>query len=525
MRGNQSNPRGWQSADSRSPGFIALAVSLGFAVLVLRTAWLSDDAFITLRTVDHFVHGRGLVWNLGERVQVFTHPLWMFFLSGLYWGTGDAQMTLFGAGFVATAAFLGVLVKSCGAHRWTLVVVLLIACGSKALVEYSTSGLENPLTHLLVAATYLVHLGSKAPHERLGRVTFLSSLVALNRLDAVLLVAPAVAWDAWRSLPSLGARTVLVRIGLGLSLFLLWECFSVVYYGVPFPNTAYAKLTTGLDRSWYLQQGLAFWWETARVDPVTVLGVFLGMAVAWKSKMPSVFAALALHAVYVVWIGGDFMVGRFLTPELALALVALGYGLRLGARLGPAMATVGLFACLGLGLLQPYSPIAAGLDYPGSSDFKWELASGVNDERAYYFPFTGLLRNHDTKGVALHPWARAGRAAGERVLAGGADASPTVRKTIGFYGYYAAPELHVIDPLALSDALLARMPVAEHLAFWIGHFPREIPDGYLESLRTGENRITDPQTAELYGTIKTVIRGPLWSRERWRAIWKLNARF
>jgi arabinofuranosyltransferase len=48
---------------------------LAYAVVLVRTAWMCDDAFITLRTVDNFVQGYGLVWNVGERVQVYTHPL------------------------------------------------------------------------------------------------------------------------------------------------------------------------------------------------------------------------------------------------------------------------------------------------------------------------------------------------------------------------------------------------------------------------------------------------------------------
>ena len=54
------------------------------AAQVLRLAWLSDDAYITLRSVENFTHGYGAVYNVGERVQSFTHPLWMLLLSGVY---------------------------------------------------------------------------------------------------------------------------------------------------------------------------------------------------------------------------------------------------------------------------------------------------------------------------------------------------------------------------------------------------------------------------------------------------------
>src|SRR5262245_41645901 len=50
------------------------------AVVMIRNTWVGDDAFITLRVVDNFLRGLGLVWNGGERVQVFTSPLWTLLL-------------------------------------------------------------------------------------------------------------------------------------------------------------------------------------------------------------------------------------------------------------------------------------------------------------------------------------------------------------------------------------------------------------------------------------------------------------
>lgn len=52
-----------------------LAVS-AFVLVVLRRGWMCDDAFITMRAVDNLIHGRGFVYNAGERVLGFTNPLW-----------------------------------------------------------------------------------------------------------------------------------------------------------------------------------------------------------------------------------------------------------------------------------------------------------------------------------------------------------------------------------------------------------------------------------------------------------------
>ncbi len=68
-----------------------LCLAVGTA-LVLRYAWLMDDAYIYFRYVDNAVFlGHGLVYNAGEHVEGFSSPLWTLLLlalrtSGLdYW--------------------------------------------------------------------------------------------------------------------------------------------------------------------------------------------------------------------------------------------------------------------------------------------------------------------------------------------------------------------------------------------------------------------------------------------------------
>ena len=55
-----------------------------FALVLVRNAWMADDAFITLRTIDQFLRGQGLGFNFGERVQAYTHPLWLWVLLPAY---------------------------------------------------------------------------------------------------------------------------------------------------------------------------------------------------------------------------------------------------------------------------------------------------------------------------------------------------------------------------------------------------------------------------------------------------------
>jgi arabinofuranosyltransferase len=88
-------------------------------------------------------------------------------------------------------------------------------------------------------------------------------------------------------------------------------------------------------------------------------------------------------------------------------------------------------------------------------------------------------------------------------------------------GYVLGRGYHIIDPLALGDPLLARLPARPR---WrIGHYERTLPDGYFESVLTDSNRIEDPAIAAYYDTIREVTRGPLFTKRRWKAIVALNA--
>ena len=95
-------------------------------------------------------------------------------------------------------------------------------------------------------------------------------------------------------------------------------------------------------------------------------------------------------------------------------------------------------------------------------------------------------------------------------------------ENIGFMGYYAVPGVYLLDTYALGDPLLARLPIPDPLHWRIGHFERALPGGYLETLRSGNNCIEDPDLALYYDKLRLITRGPLWSRERLLTIWKMN---
>jgi arabinofuranosyltransferase len=483
-------------------------LALLFAAVVLRTAWVADDAFITFRTVTNALDGYGLRWNVAERVQTYTHPLWMLLLLAATAVTHNPYLSALGLSFVLTACTAGLVLTIARWRPAPSAFALLAMIWSSAFVDYSTSGLENTLSHALLA---LLLAAVSTPTERPASAVQRGTLVALigtTRLDLLLLAGPLALTSLRRP-----GRT-LPAFALGFWPLLAWEAFSIAYYGVPFPNTAYAKLATGIPRPELVHQGFVYLLDSLNRDPVTLFIILAAIAVQLSSAtVSSVTAgvALLLYLAYVVRIGGDFMAGRFLTAPF---VIALGLLVRSAWPVPAALQTAPVMAVLAFGLAAP-GPLPKLLfgGFPQPMDMIW-APSGIADERRYYFPRTALVTRHR---IRTEPDPE------EWVIAGLRAQHPTtvVWNTVGMPGYVLGRERHIIDPLGLGDPLLARLPATPR---WrIGHYQRTLPAGYVESVRTGSNRLEDPRLAAYYDVIREVTRGPLFTRRRWKAILELNA--
>ena len=492
-------------------------LSVGLAVLavsLIRTAWVSDDAYITFRTVDNVLNGYGLVWNVGERVQSFTHPLWLALFTPAYAITGEPYFTAMALGAACTFAAVLVMARRLAVTPWHLIPCFAALLSSKAFIDYSTSGLENPLTHLLLVV-FLWRWWEEPPGERrLGRLSFVASLCLLNRMDLAPLIGPAVAVEAWRA----GPRRAIGPVLVGMSLFLAWELYSLVYYGSLVPNTAYAKLGTGFPASWSYAHGLAYVRRTLVADPVTLPLIALSaLAILhrWRRDWPLVAGVLLLVA-YVVRIGGDFMMGRFFAAPFVWSVTLLARAPWAGSR-RPALA-VGA-AVVALGLAAQWEPaLLSGYAYSrlnnlahgdSSAEPRDKLAyvrvDDVTDERRFY-ELSALLRQQPGQ---LRPYPRAA----EEGLAMRAAVPPVVVfGYVGYRGYFAGPGVHIIDSFGLADPLLARLPARADS--YPGHYQRDVPEGYVETIATGANHLADPDLADYYERVRVVISGPIWSRDR-----------
>ena len=72
----------------------------------------------------------------------------------------------------------------------------------------------------------------------------------------------------------------------------------------------------------------------------------------------------------------------------------------------------------------------------------------------------------------------------------------------------------------MVQPFLARLPARP--GWRIGHFERDFPAGYLETLKSGKNLIQNKDLALYYDKLEYIIRGPLFDVQRLTEIWKLN---
>lgn len=486
-----------------------------FTYVFLANAWLGDDAYITFRVIWNLLHGYGPVFNPGERVQAYTHPLWMLTMSAAYAVTREFFFTALAVSYgfaLAAVVVVGRSARSLAgmalAGGWLL--------SSKAFVDYTSSGLEYPLSYLLLAVFYVRFFRvSDAPLTGgdLRAFGLLAGLAFVNRLDSVALYLPALVWLAWRCARRSDERVAPLLLAFAAPTA-AWLIFATIYYGFPLPNTYYAKVATGIPSSLLYRQGAAYVLNSFAHDPIT-LGTIGGLAgMALRASMPLKLGAAGalLYVAYTVSVGGDFMSGRFFAMPFLVAVTALVAGVR-DARCYPAAAA----ALVAYNVLIPLVPAKTTASY--DAGWAWRSQNGIKDERGHYHRITNVFFYSPFRDLPDHTWMREGlsfRYGPEKV---------TVQGSIGFYGLAAGPDRILVDRNALSDALLARLPVSPRLyfEFYAGHYFRDIPDGYMESLTSGTNLIAGAELHGYYDRLKAIISGPIFSASRFRAIWYMNA--
>lgn len=300
------------------------AAGLALAALALHSSrlqpWTVDDAYITFRYAEHFAAGNGPVYNVGERVEGYTTPLWMGLLAlgGALGASVPVLSKVLGIGCALAA------LTALGTSHRTIAIPVPAAAASTALfgtcgvvTAWVMSGMEVALVCLLVLATVLARQAGRPAQAGVW-----GALATMARPDALLVVAAA-------ALPRGRLRLVAAFVALYGPFFAArWA-----YYGWLLPNTFYAKVGATSAQVW---RGVAYTGEFAWV----AVGVLVPL-LAWVwvlrrddgrapllARWGWVAGYVGLHAVYVTAVGGDGMPAfRFFAPVIAPLALLAGVGL------------------------------------------------------------------------------------------------------------------------------------------------------------------------------------------------------
>ncbi|MFC9893116.1 flagellar motor control protein ZomB [Nocardia sp. NPDC127579] len=417
-------------------GGIVLTTVL-FAVGGWNRRWIADDGLIVLRTIRNLLAGNGPVFNAGERVEANTSTAWTYLVWFFSWLT-QARLEYVVLGIALTMSVLAVVFAMVGSARlwggstggWQQAKptgrvntgALLLPAGVLVYValpparDYATSGLESGLVICWIGLLWWMMMRwAQARRVRLSALfglVFLAGLAPLIRPEMTLVGALALLMIFLAPMPESRVRPFLVRgliVAVAGLVPLGYQIWRMGYYGLPYPNTAVAKDAGGAKWG----QGFTYLWDFAGpyhlYIPLLVLlvaGVLAGRArrepgvrerltvrrVREWLRSPGAVVAMVLAAgllltVYALRVGGDFMHGRMLLPQLFLLLLPVAVvPVRLparGDRPNWALAVIGL-AWIGT---MGWALFAAGTTAIKSGTTI--RASGIVDERIYYVLNTG----------------------------------------------------------------------------------------------------------------------------------------
>ncbi len=483
------------------------AAAVGCAAL--SSAWFSDDGLVTLRTIENLARGDGFRWNLDERTQTATHPLWIMLMGLLRWLTGNLYHTVMFASLLLAAVAMFRIAKGAGSIRVAVVTTVVVMLCSRTGIGFCTGGLENPLVYLLVALFADAWFGEgQQPLGRARHLALLGALLLLARIDLVLLMAPCVV----AALLRLPVRSWAAALWPGALVVLAWIGFALVYFGTAIPTPGYSKaLALDIPATELAVQGMRYLLDLCWRDPATVLALLAMIGVAATRTMPLLVApaiGLVLQILYTLKVGGDFMAGRFFTAALAFALACLARSLtpRAAVVLGGAMVTGTLLAPGAPPWIDQVPPQPAA-----------RTNHGIADERTYYATTLSMWseqRDWPEYGAFVKQLQTAGLVAPDRT-----------RRMVGLFHAVGVPAMqmgplvHLVEPY-ICDPLLTRLPIADPHHWRIGHFTRRIPEGYLETLASGENRIHHPGLRSYYAALQQILRAPVLDAARLGTMWR-----
>ncbi len=290
-----------------------------------------DDAYITYRYAQNLAEGHGLVFNPGERVEGYSTFLYALLMT------------------------LGQLILGPKTiYSWSLAINILSACGALCIAVHAVgrragstaawlaaftlgifpsiwiaiwSGLETMLVVFLAMVLWRITIWEHAAKwnvRRLAATALVTVLLVISRADAFI-IAIAI---GTHSLVLLDWRPGLTVLAMTISTFAAHAAGRLAYYGYPFPNTYYAKVSGDLIQR--VEYGWAMFTTLGQVHPyalITLAATTVGiLVVILNHRSPLRIARFEIlfpiaWFAYWIYVGGDIFGDRMLLCLIPLLTV------------------------------------------------------------------------------------------------------------------------------------------------------------------------------------------------------------
>ncbi len=503
--------------------FFALLIFIGVITLL---AWQSDDSYHAYIMAKNLVDGNGFVYNIGQRATASSCPLFTLVVAAGYFVIRDMFFVSLLINIVFSALAFRILINDFARTKKQMIFCLIVLIGSVSFVSYTTSGLENSMLFFLGACFMKLFFASERYSAKtMFILAVLVALIAMTRMDAVLIFVPMAlfVYLTKRDGVSFG-KAVLLGIA-GLMPFVLWELFSTFYYGFPFPNTAYAKLGTDIALRDYLIRGARYYLNAIICDPVILivpLFVLVAAITVRKAQYIVCMAGPVIYGMYLLYIGGDFMMGRHFTLMFFISLICyidiqnreyseLGRGASFNRTFTGFVIAATVFCATSHVITDQFL-------------FGRTFGSPISDERVGYFTTSSLFNNVyslvTTGDLCIqNTWNEDSvNELRDNGMSGGIlESVPGITK-------YYNNDLYLNDLYALGDPYLAHLPAVKEHGWRIGHMWREAPVGYVNLVRYkwGTGAIKNESAKEYYEIIDEITRGPLFDKDRIAKVININ---
>jgi len=311
-------------------------------IVALGLAWINrfvqDDAFICFTYARSLVEGGGLTW-FGDPVEGYTNFLWVLWLAVGFLADIDPIDAATVGGLVSYVVMLGAfwrLARAVIPSLFVRTMMGVVLVTNFSVSSYATGGLETmAVTAMFVVALWLSHSfrSAAAPARTTALlISITCGLGVLMRTDTASLFGLVMLSLA----PWARHRPTLAFVGPAGLLVGGWLAWKFVTYGALLPNPYHVK-TGGGAEAWgagvrYLWRFLDAYW----IWPCLV-GVVLLRAIRRSPlprEEPHVVATrrlltwtVAVWALYLVWVGGDFMEFRLVVIAFPAAVLLFGWGL------------------------------------------------------------------------------------------------------------------------------------------------------------------------------------------------------